>query len=332
MSLKELEGKILAVDTFNLLYQFLTTIRARDGSAFTDSHGNVTSHLLGVFNRTTKLMETGIKLIFVFDGQPPAIKQRTREIRAEAKKEAKLKYEEAKEMGDVESMYKFAGRTIFLNSEMIADAKRLIEYLGCPIVQAPSEGEAQCAHLVKKEEADYAVSQDYDSLIFGCPLLVRNLSIEGKRKKAGRFAYQTVSPEMVSLSDNLNNLSLDIDQLIVLAILVGTDYNPGGVKGIGPKTGLKLLKEFPHDFDAVFEKAEWSKHYSDLEWKEIFYTIKKIPVTDDYVLEWKPVDGEKLKEFLVKEHDFSEERVDAKLKKLIKEKESKQQSGLGDFF
>ena len=332
ISLRELEGKVLAVDTFNLLYQFLTTIRARDGSAFTDSRGNVTSHLLGVFNRTTKLMEQGIKLIFVFDGQPPAIKQRTRELRAEAKKEAKLKYEKAKEAGDVESMFKFSSRTVFLNAEMIEDAKKLIGYLGCPIVQAPSEGEAQCAHLVKQKQADYAVSQDYDSLIFGCPLLIRNLSIEGKRKKSGRFAYDTVKPELVSLSENLNNLGLDIDQLIILAILVGTDYNPGGVRGIGPKTGLKLLKENPYDFDAVFEKAEWSRHYSDLEWKEVFYTIKKMPVTDDYRLEWKPVDEGKLKEFLIKERDFSEERMEAKLKKLVKEKESKKQSGLGDFF
>lgn len=332
ISFKDLADKTLAIDTFNCLYQFLTTIRNRDGTPFTDSHGNVTSHLIGLFNRTTRLMEHNIKFIFVFDGEPPKIKQRTKEIRAEIKKQAALKLKEAEKDGKLEEMYKFASRTTVLTSEMIEEAKKLITYLGLPIVQAPSEGEAQCAHLVKTGDAYASVSQDYDSLIFGCPLLVRNLSIEGRRKKAGRFAYQTIKPEIIYLSENLNNLGLDLDQLIVLAILVGTDYNPGGIKGIGPKTALKLIKEFPNDFDALFEKAEWKKHYPDLDWKEIFYTIKKIPFTDEYTLEWKPIDEKNIIDFLVKEHDFSEERVKIKLKKLVKEKEKSAQKGLGSFF
>jgi flap endonuclease-1 len=126
-------------------------------------------------------------------------------------------------------------------------------------------------------------------------------------------------------------LGLDIDQLIVLAILVGTDYNPGGVKGIGPKTGLKLVKEFS-DFDGVFEKANWKEHFPDLDWKEIFYTIKNIPTIDDYNLEWGVVNEKELVKFLIKEHDFSEERVKTKLQKLLKEKEKQKQTGLGSFF
>jgi len=329
-SIKDLANKAIAIDAFNCLYQFITTIRARDGSPLTDSHGNITSHLIGLFNRTTKLMEHNIKPIFVFDGKPPEIKKRTQELRAKVKKEAALKLKEAEKLGDVKEMYKFASRTAVLTPQMIEEAKKLISYLGLPIVQAPSEGEAQCAYIIKKSDAYAAVSQDYDSLIFGCPLLIRNLSIEGRRKRAGRFAYQTIKPEILTLSDNLNHLGLDIDQLIVLAILVGTDYNPGGIKGIGPKTALKLIKEFPNNFDALFQKAEWQTHSPDLDWKEIFYTIKKIPTTDDYQLEWKPIDEEKLIQFLVKEHDFSEERVKTKLKKLIKEKTTQQ--GLGGFF
>src|SRR3989344_3125109 len=197
ISIRDLHYKILAVDSMNMLYQFLTTIRGPGGAVFTDKQGRVTSHLIGLFNRTTALMEQGLKLGFVFDGKPPGIKQKTWEKRTAAKKEAALKFKGAEE-------------------------------------------EAQTAYMVKKGDAYASVSQDYDNLIFGCPLMVRNLSIEGRRKKAGTLAYQKVNPELISLPDVLKNLQLTLDQLIALAILVGTDYNPGGVKGIGPKTALKL--------------------------------------------------------------------------------------------
>lgn len=332
ISLKDLTNKTLAIDASNYLYQFLTTIRNRDGTPFTDSHGQVTSHLIGLFNRTTKLMESNLKLIFVFDGPPPEIKQRTRQLRRETKEQAQLKFKEAEAVGDLEAMHKFAGRAVSLTPQIIEDAQKLISYLGLPLIQAPSEAEAQCAHLVKKGDAYASVSQDYDSLIFGCPLLIRNLSLEGKRKRAGKFAYQMLKPELLSLADNLNHLGLDLDQLIVLAILIGTDYNPGGIKGIGPKTALKLVKENPHDFDQLFQQAEWPKHFPELDWKEIFYTIKKIPLTDSYSLEWQPPDEKKILQFLIKEHDFSEERVNSKLKKLLEEKKKSGQKGLNGFF
>ncbi|MBR9683830.1 flap endonuclease-1 [Candidatus Woesearchaeota archaeon] len=331
-SIRDLNNKIVVIDTFNYLYQFITTIRGRDGSPLTDSKGNATSHLIGLFNRTTKLMEHNVKLAFVFDGPPPKIKQRTRELRAKAKKQAALRLKEAEKLGDTQAMYKFASRTAILTPHMVTEAKQLISYLGLPVIQAPSEGEAQCAYMVKKGDAYASISQDYDSLIFSCPTLIRNLSIEGRRKRAGRFAYQIIKPEMLTLSENLNNLGLDIDQLIVLAILVGTDYNPGGIKGIGPKTAFKLIKEFPNNFDALFQKAEWQTHSPDLDWKEIFYTIKNMPTTDDYSLEWNPIDEEKLFKLLVEEHDFSAERVKTKLEKLQKQKENQQQKGLSSFF
>lgn len=332
IAVKDLKDKVLAVDSMNLLYQFLTTIRAPDGSALTDRKGRVTSHLIGLFNRTASLMEQGLKLVFVFDGKAPEIKKKTWEKRTAIKKEASLRLKEAEEAGKIEEMRKFAARTAVLDKEMLNDAKNVIKALGLPIVQAPSEGEAQTAYLVKKGDAYASVSQDYDNLIFGCPLLVRNLSIEGKRKRAGKFAYERVKPEIISLKEVLKNLKLDLDQLVVLAILVGTDYNPGGIKGIGPKTALKLLKEFPNNFDAIFKKVEWNKHYPDLEWKEVFNTIKEIPVTDDYRLEWKPIDGKNLFNLLVKEHDFSERRVRSKLEKIREQKGKLSQKGLSSFF
>ena len=331
ISIEDLHGKILAVDALNMLYQFLTTIRAPDGSIFTDSQGNVTSHLIGLFNRTTALMEQGLKLVFVFDGAPPAIKRRTWEKRAEIKKEASLKLLEAEKAGNMPDMKKFASRTSILTKEMLAEAKKVIEALGLPIVQAPSEGEAQAAHLVKQSKAYACISQDYDTLIFGCPQLIRNVSIEGKRKKAGTLAYQTVKPELISLQDVLDHLQVTLDQLIVLAILVGTDYNPGGVKGIGPKTGLKLLLEHKNNFEKIFQEVEWDKQYPELSWKEVFDTIKYIPVTDNYQLAWKPVDAKKLIHLLVQEHDFREERVVSRVEKLQQEQKNIAQKGLGSY-
>lgn len=332
ISLAELKGKILAVDSMNLLYQFLTTIRSPDGSALTDKRGHVTSHLIGLFSRTTALMENGLKLVFVFDGQAPEIKRKTWEKRSAIKQEASLKLKEAEELGNLGDMRKFSSRTAILTKEMIADAKELITALGLPIIQAPSEGEAQTAHLAKSGKAYASVSQDYDNLIFGCPRIVRNLSLEGKRKKTGTLGYQIIKPELILLEDVLKHLQIDLEQLIVLAILVGTDYNPGGVKGIGPKTSLKLLKEFDHDFEKIFEKVEWQKHYPELEWKEVFNTIKHIPVTDDYTLEWKPLNEKKMLQLLVEEHDFGLERVQSKINKLLETQKKNNQRDLSKFF
>ncbi|HLC90213.1 MAG TPA: flap endonuclease-1 [Candidatus Nanoarchaeia archaeon] len=330
ISIKDLKDKILAVDTMNMLYQFLTTIRAQDGSALLDSHGNVTSHLIGLFNRVTSLMEEGLKLVFVFDGKAPEIKRKTWEKRSAIKKEAALKFQEAEEAGNREDMKKFASRTAVLDKKMIDDAKNVIRALGLPIVQAPSEGEAQAAYMVKKGDAYAVISQDYDNLIFSAPLLVRNLSIAGKRKRAGKMAFTTVHPELISLKEVLAELGLTLDKLIVIAILVGTDYNPGGIKGIGPKKALALVKEVPTD--EVFDKVEWNKHYPDLDWKDIFSIITTIPVTDDYSLQWKQIQEKEIIDLLVAKHDFSEERVRSKLEALKQQQKKLAQKGLGNFF
>ena len=332
ISLKDLQGRILAVDSMNLLYQFLTTIRSPDGSVLTDAQGRVTSHLIGLFSRTTALMEQNIKLALVFDGKAPEIKRKTWEKRTAVKQEASLQLKQAQEAEDQGEMRKFASRTAVLTKDMISDAQQLLRALGLPIIQAPSEGEAQAAHIVKQGKAYACVSQDYDTLIFGAPLVVRNLSVEGKRKKAGKLAYETIKPECIYLKDILTHLNLTQDQLILLAILVGTDYNPGGVKGIGPKTGLKLVKEYAHDVDALFQKVEWEKHSPDVAWREIYDTIKQMPVTDDYTLEWKPLDEQKLIQLLVQEHGFSMERVNAKIEKLREAAKQQQQKGLQSFF
>lgn len=329
INLNELANKVIAVDSHLFLYQFLTTIRQRDGSLLIDSKGRVTSHLAGLFARSTKLIESGLKLVYVFDGEPPELKHEEREKRKEMKIEAQKRYEEAKKKRDIEEMKKYAARTTRLTPEMIEEAKKLIQALGIPIIEAPSEGEAQAAYLVKKNKAFAVASQDADALLFSAPVLVRNLSVVGKKKKANKMAFETFKPEIIDLAENLNNLGIDQDQLIVLGILVGTDYNPGGVKGIGPKNALKLLKQHKKNFDKLFKEVDWHFKYS---WKEVFETFKKMPVTDKFKLEWKEIDKEKVIKLLVDEHDFSEERVNRGIERLVKEKEKKQQKGLGDFF
>ncbi|MBU1204347.1 MAG: flap endonuclease-1 [Nanoarchaeota archaeon] len=328
--LNDLTNKTLAVDSYNLLYQFLTTIRSRDGSLLMDSKGNTTSHLVGLLSRTTRLMQNNIRLIFVFDGEPPKLKEMERQRRKEIKIEAEKKYEKAVEEENIEEMKKYASRTSRLTEEMIDESKKLISALGLPIIQAPSEGEAQAAYLVKKKGADYCVSQDFDSLLFGSPMLVRNLSLIGKRKKSG-LSYTTVNPEMIDLSENLNNLGIDQNQLIALAMLVGTDYNIGGIKGIGPKNALKLVKKHGSDFDNLFKDVKWNEFF-DYPWKEAYNLFKNMPVTNNYSIEWKEPDRDKIINLLVDEHDFAMERIKTVLDRLLKHKENKQQKGLGEFF
>jgi len=327
-SIDNFKGKVLVVDTFNVLYQFLTTIRQRDGTPLKDSQGRVTSHLTGLFSRTTKLMQKGIQLAFVFDGEAPALKEKERDRRRGLKIEAAKFFEEAKKKGDVVEMKKYAARTSRLTGDMVQESKDLIRALGLPVIQAPSEGEAQVAYIVNKGKAFAGVSEDYDSLLYGIRRLVKNLTISGKRKVGA--AYVTVKPKIISISDNLNHIGIDQDQLIALAMLVGTDYNIGGVKGIGPKTALKLVKEHKHNFDKLFKEAKWEECF-DVDWEDVYHLFKKMPVKEDFDLKWGKIDKGKLREMLIEEHEFSEERVENALDALSKEEDSKKQKSLSDF-
>ncbi len=331
ITFKDLYGKTIAIDAPLFLHQFLSTIRQRDGSLLVDSKGNVTSHLMGLFTRTTNLLEKGIKLIYVFDGKPPELKKRTTEMRKSIKIEAEKKYEEAAERGDLEEMRKYAARTSKLTPEMIEEAKQLIAAFGLPIVQALSEGEAQAAYIVKKGEAYAVGSQDADCMLFGATRMVRNLNITARKKVARTLSYTAIEPELIQLSEVLNSLGIDQKQLIAMAMLVGTDFNQKGIKGIGPKNALKMVKNYKHNFDALFKEAKWDEQF-DFSWQEVFDVIEKMPVTDEYSLTPKSISAEKIKELLCEKHEFSEERVNSMLSKITKIVEKKEQKGLGEFF
>ncbi len=326
IELAELAGKKIAIDAFNILYQFISIIRDRfTGEPLKDHLGMTTSHLSGILYRNTNLIEAGIKPIYVFDGEPPYFKRKTLEARAELKEEAKKKWEEALAKG--EPAIKYAQAASKLTDEMIEEAKKLLDYMGIPYLQAVSEGEATCSHLCKKGEVFATGSQDADSLLFGSPRLVRNLSVSGRRKLPKRETYIDVKPELIELENVLSTLGIKREQLILIGMLIGTDYNEG-IKGVGPKTALKLVKEHK-TLDAILKNISWQ---SDIDPKEIFEFFSNPPVTEKYKFEWKEPDGERIIEFMIGQHDFSRERIEKVVEKLqtvyAKEKQSSLDSWL----
>jgi len=324
-SLEELKGKVIIIDAYNILYQFLSSIRGPDGALFTDSKGRVTSHLIGLLSRNSRLIEEGIKPVYVFDGKVPELKLKVLQERKAVKIEAAKQYAEAVKDGDVESMRKFAARTVLLTKDMVAEAKMLLGYMGIPVIDAPSEGEAQAAFMVKHGDGFAVGSQDFDSLVDGAPRLLQNLSIQGRRKKIGGGTV-LIKPLIFDLQEKLKHLGINEDQLLALSMLIGTDYNPGGIKGIGPKKGLALVREFKNDFEVLFNHVKWKDHCED-GWKDIWNVFRKMPVKKDYNLKWNAPDVKKIKEFLVKEREFSEDRIAKSLQSLA----PKPQKGLGDY-
>jgi len=313
VKLEDLGGSTLAIDAFNALYQFLAIIRQPDGTPLKDSTGKITSHLSGLFYRTSNLIEMGIKPVYVFDGVPPVLKRAEIERRKQIKVEAAFHYEKALAKGDLPKARMLAQATTSMKDYMKEDARRLLGLMGLPYVQAPSEGEAQAAHLTQKGEAEYCASQDYDSLLFGAPRLLRNVTISGRRKLPNKGVYVDVVPELVDLEKVLKECGITHEQLIDIGILIGTDFNPNGIKGLGPKTALKLIKQhgtleksLPHIKNAAFPHPPESI-------REIFLHPN---IRDDYELEWKAPDVEGIVNFLVREKDFTEERVRKALERM----------------
>jgi flap endonuclease-1 len=311
--LEDLSGKSIAIDAYNALYQFLAIIRQPDGTPLKDSTGKITSHLSGLLYRTSNLVEMGIKPIYVFDGAPPVLKEVEIKRRMKAKEEATVMYEQALARGDTTEARMYAQATSRLKDYMAEDSKRLLALMGLPWIQAPSEGEAQAAHLTKRGNSDYCASQDYDSLLFGAPKLIRNVTISGRRKLPSKNVYVDVVPEVVELANVLKEHGITYEQLIDVGILIGTDFNPDGIKGLGPKTALKLVKEH-----GTLEKA--LPHLKNAEFpaepqriREIFLHPK---VTDNYKIEWKELNLEGIVDFLCREKDFSEDRVRKALEKM----------------
>lgn len=339
--LTDLSGKLIGIDAFITIYAFLARIRSREtgGGYFTDQEGNVTSHLIGLFNRMTNLLSHNIRPVFIFDGEPPHFKAEEIESRQERKEQAEENRQEALARGDLDSAMKYAQATSRVTSNMIDDSKRLLEYLGIPSIQAASEAEAQGVIMTQQNKIYALATQDYDSFLFGGPRILRNFSVSQRRKQPNQERWSESPPEQVLLSDILQELGLTSrDQLIMLGLLIGTDYNPKGIIGIGPKTGLKLVRQY-RSLSSLLNYLE-RKH--DL--KKVFpyppsalFDYFRAPDVDLAIqVKFPKFDRQRVTEFLVEERGFSPDRVERQLSTLVKKRhklrrESARQS-LDQFF
>jgi flap endonuclease-1 len=309
--LEDLRGRTIAIDGNGELYQFLALIRMPDGRPLQDSRGRVTSHLSGLFYRTTRLIaEHRVRPVFVFDGTPPALKAAEIVRRREIKERYDRELEEARTAGDLARAYSKSTMTSRLTRAMVAESAELVRRLGLPVIQAPSEAEAQAAHMAATGGVWAAVSKDYDSLLFGATRLVRFLTFSGKEFLPSKGTFRPITPELLNLTELLVALGISREQLVDLAILVGTDFNTG-IKGIGPKTALKLVKAHGRLEDLPGEiRDQVMPVAADV--RAIYLSPDVIDVGEP---EFGTCDEAGVLQLLCVEHEFSRERVSAALQR-----------------
>ena len=310
IALADLRDRTLAVDGNGELYQFLALIRLRDGTPVKDAKGRITSHLSGLFFRTTKLIaDYSPKLAFVFDGRPPVLKAEELGRRRAVKAEFERAHADAVASGDLATAYKKATMTSRLTRDMVDEAKELLRRLGIPAIQAPSEGEAQAAHMARSGRVWTAVSKDYDTLLFGSPRLLRFLTIGGKEFLPSKGTFRPLEPEMIDLDAQLAEWGISREGLIDLALLVGTDFN-AGVHGIGPKKALALVQRHGRIEDMPAEIRDAVGDVGAI--RELYL---QPDVTDDCDIEFGNPDQDGVIKFLCEEHQFGRDRVVAALER-----------------
>ena len=329
-------GQLFALDASMAMYQFLISTQTIKTQGFSiaelrDEQGNLTGHLLGLLNRTLMLMEHGIRPVWVFDGKPPEAKMNTLRGRKEIKENAEKEKDEAKDQGDMEKALKFANQTIKIDQKMTDDAKKLISLLGIPVIEAPSEAEATCSILAKDKKVFAAATEDMDTLCFGCPVLIRELT--GKEENIIE----------IKLDVALSELGLTMDEFVDLCILCGCDYCER-IEGIGCIKAFQLIKEYK-TIEKVIEYTEkynkddnhkkkmtYNKENFDFVQARELFKKPEVIDTSKVELNFTSPNIEGLKEFLVKEKNFSETRIDNAIKRLGNAKSKASQSRLDSFF
>ncbi|RKP19700.1 flap endonuclease 1 [Rozella allomycis CSF55] len=324
-SIQQYFGRKVAIDASMSIYQFLIAIR-NEGSALMNSDGEETSHIVGLFTRTIRMVEHGIKPVYVFDGKPPTMKSGELAKRLEKRKEAEQAAEKAQEDGDMETVDKFTKRTVKVTKQHNDDCKKLLSLMGIPYIEAPCEAEAQCAALCKAGKVYSAGSEDMDTLTFGSPILSRHLTFSEARK---------MPISEINLEKVLEGLEMTMDQFIDLCILLGCDYCDS-IKGIGPHRAVNLMKTHG-SLEKILESLDKKKYEIPEDWpfeqaRELFKAPEVLPDVSNVVLKWVAPNEEELIEFLVKKKGFSEDRVKNGVKKLLKAKEAKVQNRLDSYF
>eukprot|EP00800_Vazella_pourtalesii_P002893 TRINITY_DN1283_c0_g1_i3.p1 TRINITY_DN1283_c0_g1~~TRINITY_DN1283_c0_g1_i3.p1 ORF type:complete len:335 (+),score=65.00 TRINITY_DN1283_c0_g1_i3:98-1102(+) len=310
--MKSYFGRKIAIDASMCIYQFIIAIRS-DGDVLMNEHGEVTSHLQGLLYRTARLLENGLKPIYVFDGKPPLMKSGELAKRKERREKAEAEFTEATEVGDKEQAERFAKRTIKVTSEHSNECKRLLTLMGVPHIVAPCEAEAQCAELVKSGKVFAAASEDMDSLTFGSSILLRNMMASEAKKMPIREIH---------LDKVLETLCLSHSEFVDLCILMGCDYTDS-IKGIGYKKALSHIKEYKK-IEEIVKSLDAKKYTTPEAWnysdaRELFLSPEVTPGMDvDF--KWGDADEAGMVNFLVGEKSFNEERVRNVYKRIEKSK------------
>ena len=322
ISLDNLSNMTVAIDAYNAIYQFLSSIRTYDGEYLKNNEGKVTSHLSGLFYRNMNFLTLGIKPIYVFDGKPPSEKRGEIEKRKMKKIIANEKYLKAIEKRDVVSARKYSQATTKIEDYMIEESKKILSIMGIPVIQAPSEGEATAAYLNSCGISNTTASQDYDSLLFGAKTLIRNMTVSGKRKLPNKQIYVNVETQKINLDENLLELGVSREQLVDIGILIGTDYNPNGFEQIGPIRALKLIKKH----NKLENISELKNELDNINYNRIRSIFLEPEIPKIGKLEWKNIDEEKLIKFLCDQNAFSNLRISNTVKKLKEKNELKANS------
>ncbi|KAH9507531.1 Elongation of fatty acids protein 2 [Bulinus truncatus] len=322
--IKHFFGRKVAIDASMSIYQFLIAVR-QDGSQLTNEEGETTSHLMGMFYRTIRMIENGIKPVYVFDGKPPEMKSGELAKRKEKRDEAQKELEKAEEAGDEENVEKFSRRLVKVTKEHNEDCKKLLRLMGIPYVEAPCEAEAQCASLVKGGKVYATGTEDMDSLTFGSNVVLRHLTFSEARKLPIK-EYQ--------LNKILEDLKLTQDEFIDLCILLGCDYCDS-IRGIGPKRAMELIRQH-RNIEEIIKHLDKKKYTIPEDW--LFQEARKLfqepEVTDPEQIEikWVDPDEEGLVEFMVQQKNFNEERIRNGAKKLLKSRQGTTQGRMDSFF
>ncbi|EGW34217.1 uncharacterized protein SPAPADRAFT_148774 [Spathaspora passalidarum NRRL Y-27907] len=327
--LKNLFGRKVAIDASMCLYQFLIAVRQSDGQQLTNEDGETTSHLSGLFYRTIRLVENNIKPVYVFDGKPPVLKGGELEKRLQRREEAQKQMDSIKDEGTVAEVMKFEKRLVRVSRQQNDEARKLLELMGIPIVNAPCEAEAQCAELARGGKVFAAASEDMDTLCYEPPYLLRHLTFAEARK---------MPIDQITYSEAIAGLDMTKEQFIDLCILLGCDYCET-IKGVGPVTAFKLIKEHG-SLDKIVEyinsNPEKTKFKVPENWPydEARQLFLKPEVTEasEVTLKWKEPDVEGLIQYMVKEKGFSEERIRSGAEKLKKGLKAGVQGRLDGFF
>jgi len=313
-SLKALKGRSFAIDASIELHRFLALIRKPDGALFTDQSEHVTSHLIGLLSWTSRLItEYSMSLIFVFDGPPNPMKQKTMEARRRARQKAEVEYSEAATRGDYSRAWSKAVMTGRVTGEVLSDAKRMLTLMGVPWLEAIDDAEAQASYMAAKGAVWAVGSKDYDSLLYGTPILARYLSIAGQEFLPSQRRMRRLVPELVKLSENLEELGITREQLVDLAILVGTDFSEG-VRGIGPKRALSIVRRY----GSLEHLPDETRRQLPADLDDIRNLFLHPNVLEAYSLEAPPPPNpEGLVTFLVRERAFSQDRVTRVAERLV---------------